>query len=84
VHGDVAHIRAGKIYDKFLADFSAKARRIKLGPADNFETQMGPLISEAQRKKVIAYVDKAKAEGASLLCGGSVPDGAEFEKRVFF
>jgi len=45
---------------------------------------MGPLISEAQRKKVIAYVDKAKAEGASLLCGGSVPDGAEFEKRVFF
>ncbi len=73
-----------KIYDKFLADFSAKARRIKLGPADNFETQMGPLISEAQRKKVAVYVDKAKAEGARLLCGGAVPADAELKNGYFF
>lgn len=39
------------IYEKFVADFTAKARRIKLGTALDYETQMGPLISENQRKR---------------------------------
>ena len=60
------------IYDKFLVDFVEKAKRIKLGLADNFETQMGPLINDAQRKKVIAYIEKAKTEGAKVLCGGKI------------
>ena len=61
------------IYDNFLASFVEKAKRIKLGLADNTETQMGPLISDAQRKKVIAYIEKARAEGAKILCGGKIP-----------
>ncbi len=73
-----------KIYDKFLADFTAKAKRIKLGLADEFETQMGPLINDAQRKKVIAYIEKAKAEGAKVLCGGRIPDGPELKNGYFF
>ena len=73
-----------KIYAKFLADFVEKAKRIKLGLADDFETQMGPLINDAQRKKVIAYIEKAKAEGAKLLCGGKIPENAELRNGYFF
>jgi len=72
------------IYDKFLADFVEKAKRIKLGLADDFETQMGPLINDAQRKKVIAYIEKAKAEGAKLVCGGRIPESAELKNGYFF
>jgi len=72
------------IYDKFLASFVEKARRIKLGPADNFETQMGPLINDAQRKKLINYIDKARVEGARVLCGGNLPQNAEFKNGYFF
>ena len=72
------------IYDKFLADFVEKAKRIKLGLADNFETQMGPLINDAQRKKVIAYIEKAKTEGAKVLCGGKIPESAELKNGYFF
>jgi betaine-aldehyde dehydrogenase len=72
------------IYDKFLADFVEKAKRIKLGLADDFETQMGPLINDAQRKKVIAYIEKAKAEGAKLVCGGRIPENAELKNGYFF
>jgi len=72
------------IYEKFLASFVEKAKRIKLGLADNFETQMGPLISDAQRKKVIAYIDKAKAEGGKLCCGGKIPENAELKNGYFF
>ena len=73
-----------KIYDKFLESFVEKAKCIKLGLADNYETQMGPLISDSQRKKVIAYLDKARAEGASILCGGKIPQALELRNGYFF
>ncbi len=72
------------IYDKFLIDFIEKAKRIKLGLADDFQTQMGPLINDAQRKKVIAYIEKSKAEGAKLVCGGRIPENAELKNGYFF
>jgi len=72
------------IYDNFLNSFVEKAKRIKLGLADDFQTQMGPLISDAQRKKVIAYIDKAKAEGAKVLCGAKIPENAELKNGYFF
>jgi len=72
------------IYDKFVEGFTAKAKRIKLGPGTDFETQIGPLISEAQRKKVADYVAVAKKEGAKLLCGGKIPADPALKKGFFF
>ncbi|MBM3249603.1 MAG: aldehyde dehydrogenase [Candidatus Omnitrophica bacterium] len=72
------------IFDKFVADFTDKAKRLKLGEGSDFQTQMGPLISEAQRKRVLSYVEKAKKDGAKLLCGGKVPDEAGLKKGFFF
>ncbi|MCX5700421.1 MAG: aldehyde dehydrogenase family protein [Candidatus Omnitrophica bacterium] len=72
------------IFDKFTKDFVAKAMRIKLGLADDYETQMGPLISDAQRKRVIAFLEKAKAEGAKLLCGGKIPKAQDLINGYFF
>jgi len=73
-----------KIYEKFVTDFVNKAKRIKLGNGLDYETQMGPLISDEQRKKIIAYVEKAKKAGARLLCGGKIPNNAGLKKGFFF
>ncbi len=72
------------IYDKFVTDFVEKAKRIKLGDGLNHETQMGPLISELQRKKIISFVEKAKKEDAKLSCGGKVPAGPNLKNGFFF
>ncbi len=72
------------IYEKFVADFTAKAKRIKLGNSLDFETQIGPLVSEAQRKRVIAYVEKAVKQGAKLACGGKVPGDLSLKNGFFF
>jgi len=72
------------LYDKFVASFVEKAKRIKLGQADDPQTQMGPLISDAQRKKVMNYIEKAKVEGVKVLCGGRIPQGAELKNGYFF
>jgi betaine-aldehyde dehydrogenase len=72
------------IYNEFVESFIEKAKRIKLGPADSHETQMGPLITDSQRKKVIAYLEKAKREGAKILCGGNIPHSPELKNGYFF
>jgi len=72
------------IYDKFVESFVDKAKRIKLGISTDFETQMGPLASETQRNRMTAYIEKAKAEGAKVVCGGKAPSDAHLRNGTFF
>ncbi len=72
------------IYDKFVAEFVNRAKRIKLGSGLDFETQMGPLISENQRKRVMTFVEKAKKEGAKIVCGGEITENPDLKKGFFF
>ncbi|MCM8796282.1 MAG: aldehyde dehydrogenase family protein [Candidatus Omnitrophica bacterium] len=72
------------IYNKFVDEFVDKVKRIKLGPGEDFETQMGPLISEAQRQKIYQYVGLTQKAGARLLCGGKAPDEPALKKGFFF
>jgi len=73
-----------KIYDQFVAGFVEKAKRIKLGRGDDFETQIGPLISDSQRKKLISFMEKAKLKGAKVLCGGKIPEDPSLKNGFFF
>jgi betaine-aldehyde dehydrogenase len=57
-------------------------RAIKIGAPFEDGVQMGPLISNVQRERVQGFVERAKAGGASVVTGGSVP-GA-FGKGYFF
>ena len=41
---------------------------------------MGPLVSAKQRERVLGYIEKGKAEGATLAVGGGRPSGDEFAK----
>ncbi|MCC6758158.1 MAG: aldehyde dehydrogenase family protein [Candidatus Omnitrophica bacterium] len=73
-----------KIADKFLELLIEKTKNLKIGPANSYETDFGPLVSRAQRDKVLAAVNAAVAEGAAVLCGGSVPSGAELKSGFYF
>lgn len=73
-----------EISGQFIRQFVEKAKKIKLGNGLNPETQMGPLISQQHRQKVISYVEKAKIEGAEILCGGRIPDQPELKNGFFF
>jgi len=73
-----------EIYDSFIKDFINKAKRIRLGTGMDYETQMGPLISQTQRGKVIDFVERAKQQGAKLLCGGKIPENPSLKNGFFF
>jgi acyl-CoA reductase-like NAD-dependent aldehyde dehydrogenase len=60
-------------YDDFVAAFAALTDRIRVGPPLEEETEMGPMISAAQRQRAIDYVAIGREEGARLIIGGDVP-----------
>ena len=61
--------------DELLAHYVAATRAIVVGDPEDEGTQMGPLVSAAQRETVEGYVARGLEEGATLLEGGSRPDG---------
>jgi acyl-CoA reductase-like NAD-dependent aldehyde dehydrogenase len=63
---------------------TAAARALRMGNGLEDSTQIGPLISEAQRRRVAEYVAVGRREGAELLCGGEVPDQPELAGGFFY
>jgi aminomuconate-semialdehyde/2-hydroxymuconate-6-semialdehyde dehydrogenase len=64
------------IFDSFVAKFVEKVKEIQPGDPLEASTKMGALISEAHLNKVDSYVQLAKTEGGTILCGGSKPSAA--------
>ncbi|MDH3663669.1 MAG: aldehyde dehydrogenase family protein, partial [Alphaproteobacteria bacterium] len=58
------------IHDAFVEKLVAGAKALKVGHALAEGTQIGPVVSEAQLKGNLDYIEIGKAEGAELLCGG--------------
>jgi betaine-aldehyde dehydrogenase len=58
------------IYDEFMSRYVERTKRIKVGPGQDHSSEMGPIISKGHLAKVLEYVAKGVAEGATLLYGG--------------
>ncbi len=54
----------------FLARLKSRTEAIRVGDPLDPATQMGALISSDHLAKVLGYIDRARAEGATLLTGG--------------
>jgi acyl-CoA reductase-like NAD-dependent aldehyde dehydrogenase len=65
-------------YDEFVERFDAATRAIRVGDPLDADTEMGPLISEGQRRTSLDYVGIGTDEGARLVSGGEVPDREGF------
>jgi len=68
-----------KIYDRFVDKVVAALKETKTGPGPERETQMGPLVNEAQRRRVVKYLENGVKQGAeAILPGGTTaPRGCE-------
>ncbi|HXH48832.1 MAG TPA: aldehyde dehydrogenase family protein [Terriglobia bacterium] len=72
------------IYGEFAQRFVERARKLKVGNGIYPETQVGPLINEAQLMTVERYIEIGTREGARLLCGGRRLTGGEYDRGWFF
>lgn len=62
-----------KLYDNVVADMVSHAKNIKQGAGLDPSTQIGPLVSSVQQKRVMGYIEKGIEQGAELLVGGTLP-----------
>lgn len=72
------------IYDDVLTQVVERARSIKVGLPDAHGVEMGPLASLHHRARVMRFVERARAEGGRILCGGEAPSGGVFDKGAFY
>jgi acyl-CoA reductase-like NAD-dependent aldehyde dehydrogenase len=62
-------------YDDFVGRFLPKVEALKVGDPGDEETDVGPVIDEGARERIVSWIAEAKAEGATVLTGGDVADG---------
>jgi acyl-CoA reductase-like NAD-dependent aldehyde dehydrogenase len=69
------------IYDAFVDRYVDLVRKVKVGPASDPESQMGPLINAEARDRVLRTVEQAVRDGAELVAGGGRPE--ELDRGYF-
>jgi aldehyde dehydrogenase (NAD+) len=64
------------VYDKFVANCVDRLKQVQIGYQLDSAAQMGPVVSQKQRNRVLGYLEKGQAQGAKLVLPGgaaSVP-----------
>ncbi|WP_433238785.1 CoA-acylating methylmalonate-semialdehyde dehydrogenase [Actinomadura nitritigenes] len=56
--------------DELMGKIRERVAKLKVGPGDDPEAEMGPLVTRAHRDKVASYLDSGVAQGATLAVDG--------------
>jgi acyl-CoA reductase-like NAD-dependent aldehyde dehydrogenase len=59
-------------YDRFLEGFLPRVEELRLGDPGDEETDVGPVIDEDARERILEWIDEARAGGARVLTGGEL------------
>lgn len=62
------------LYDRFLEVFLHRVRALRVGDPSEEDTTFGAIVSKPHLEKIAAAVDRARAERAEILVGGSIAD----------
>jgi phenylacetaldehyde dehydrogenase len=57
-------------FDEVISGVADIAKSIKLGPGTDADTQMGPLVSDEQLRRVTGYLESGRTDGATAITGG--------------
>ncbi len=72
-----------KIYDQVLDELTDRAEKLRVGNPIDERTEMGPVASAEQEKKVLEYIEIGRKEADTLLTGGTKLKGGAFDQGFF-
>lgn len=72
-----------RVYDRFLARASATMQGLVIGHGLDARTQMGPVVSEKQRRRVLGYLERGEKGGAQQVLQGGAASVAGHEGGFF-
>src|SRR5439155_5357155 len=67
--GSVA-VGVGSLGDALVEELANQAGRLRLGPGESEDTDMGPVIRDERRKELIGYIEQGEEVGAALVSDG--------------
>jgi malonate-semialdehyde dehydrogenase (acetylating)/methylmalonate-semialdehyde dehydrogenase len=70
-------VAVGDAGDRLVDAIRSRIEEVVVGPGDEPDSTMGPLITAAHRDRVRSYVDGAAAEGASVVVDGTSAQAAQ-------
>jgi acyl-CoA reductase-like NAD-dependent aldehyde dehydrogenase len=65
------YVQAG-VYDDFVARLLPQVEALVLGDPADEETDVGPVIDEGARERILEWIDEARRGGAEILSGGDL------------
>jgi len=71
------------IYDRVVDELVARAEKLRVGNPIDEATDMGPVASPDQEKKVLEYIEIGKQEGDTLLTGGKKLAGRAYDRGFY-
>ena len=69
-----------RVYDQFLDKLKKKTETLTVGPSDDPNNYMGPVISENARRTILQYIDVGSKEGKTVAGGGAAAGEGYFVK----
>lgn len=66
------------VYEEFKAAFVNAMNNVSLGSPESDEVDLGPMAREDLRDKLHEQVSESVAKGATIMCGGEIPDRKGF------
>ena len=64
-----------KAYDDFTARFLPKVEALRVGDPSEEETDVGPVIDDGARERILEWIGEARSGGATVLAGGEEDEG---------
>ncbi|OGP85811.1 MAG: aldehyde dehydrogenase [Deltaproteobacteria bacterium RBG_13_65_10] len=61
------------LHDAFVERLVNRTKTLRIGDPSQFDTDLGPMVSEQQRQVVEDYVESGQKEGAKIVVGGGRP-----------
>jgi len=67
-----------KVYEPFVQKVVERAKKIRVGPSEDPNNYMGPVVSKSAMNTILDYIEVGKKEGKLLLGGGRAPGDGYF------
>jgi acyl-CoA reductase-like NAD-dependent aldehyde dehydrogenase len=72
-----------KIFDEFATRLAGAVSRLRVGDGADPATEVGPLVTAAQRQRVLEYLDIGVAEGARIAAQAALPSDPELANGYY-
>jgi RHH-type proline utilization regulon transcriptional repressor/proline dehydrogenase/delta 1-pyrroline-5-carboxylate dehydrogenase len=73
-----------KVYDSFVTRFVEASKSLRVGPSDNPEYQMGPVIDETAQKRILKTIEDGATRMKVLFQQTNVPTSGYFVPATIF